>query len=100
SRRILLSLALAALSLATGCNGGDSASKTAATTTPKGSFDFEAPFTDRLPAALDAGSPVRIAGVQVGTVTRVTRSTSGGVVSMRIRIEPPWPRQVGAWPVR
>ena len=87
---------LAATLLLAGC-GGDHG-KTA--TTPPRTFDFEADFGSELPATLATGDPVRISGLSVGTVTRVTRSPSGGgVVAMRIRTRHESPASPGIWVV-
>jgi hypothetical protein len=84
--RAALSLALATALLGGGCGGDDDSP---VRTTPNGSFDLEAEFDEQLPPGLKTGSPVRIAGVNVGAVTKVTRSAAGGVVAMRIRELPP-----------
>jgi ABC-type transporter Mla subunit MlaD len=81
--RAALLLAMAA-ALLTGCRGNGAS----ALRTPDGSFDFEAQFGTNLPPAMNAGSPVRIDGVNVGTVTKVTRTGSGAVVQMRIQVPP------------
>jgi hypothetical protein len=85
SPRAAVLLALTA-TLLTGCNG----ERRATDTTPAGSFDFEAGFGTNLPPAVNAGSPVRIDGVNVGAVSGVKRAGSEVVVRIRLR-RPPAP---------
>ena len=85
-RRAALLLVLVLAAAAAGCNG----ERVATETTPAGSFDFEAEFGTNLPSALNAGSPVRIDGVNVGAVTDVRRAGTDVVVRIRLR-RPPAP---------
>ena len=91
--------ALAAAAAALGSCGGDGP-RTASTPQAPTTLRFEAATPFPLPAKLGTGNPVRIAGINIGTVTGVTRDAGSGVVQMRIRIRPAWPVAAGAWPVR
>jgi hypothetical protein len=79
-----------------GCGGGDKPKQTTEPTT----LSFEAAAAPELPREIGPGDPVRITGVNVGEVTNVTRSPSGALVQMRIRLHPVWPITSGAWPPR
>jgi hypothetical protein len=88
-----------AAALLAGC-GGDDKPKRPATQADATMLGFEAAFSPRLPQELGPTDPVRIAGVNVGTVTAVTRNSSSAIVRMRIRIRPAWPVEAGVWPPR
>jgi hypothetical protein len=91
--------ALAAAAATLGSCGGDGPRTTSTPQDPT-TLRFEAATPFPLPAKLGTGNPVRIAGINIGTVTGVTRNAGSGVVQMRIRIRPAWPVAAGAWPVR
>jgi hypothetical protein len=97
--------AIMAAAVLTGCGGDDRRAATTRTATtaqvpPAGTLEFSAVFAQKVPRTLDAGSPVRISGVNVGTVTSVNRLPSATTLGMRIRTLPKWPPRIGAWPVR
>jgi phospholipid/cholesterol/gamma-HCH transport system substrate-binding protein len=95
-RAAAVALAAAAL-LVAGCGDHAPAAKTATDLPAAGTFEFGALFAHALPETFDAGSPVRVRGISVGTVTSVVGVGGGTSVQMRIREYPKWP---GAWPVR
>ena len=79
--RLVCAQLLTTAALLAACGGGDRATTE---TTPAGHFDFTAYFAQPLPRTLAAGSPARIDGVNVGTVTKVSRTPSAGAVAMRL----------------
>jgi hypothetical protein len=91
--RLVVVAALVALA---GC-GGDDAPQDTQPKRPT-TLGFEAASGPDLPPEVGTGDPVRIAGVNVGAVTAVTRTPDGATVRMRIRLRPVWPTTSGAWP--
>ena len=94
-RALLVVVWLAAV-LAAGCGGSADAPREPPTI-QRGATEFHAAFDDAVPDAVRRGTPVRVAGVDVGRVVAVRRGGAGAVVRLRVRR---WPAAVGAWPVR
>ena len=70
--------AVAALVLLAGCGGSDRPSH------PPGVLQFTAEFAKPLPRGFTTGAPVRIAGVNVGTVSAIDKRT----VTLQVRATP------------
>jgi hypothetical protein len=71
-------LALLVATAPSGCGGR-------ATETTIAPLEIGAGFDEPLPKSLGPGSPVRISGIEVGTVTAVERVPGGAVVHMTMR---------------
>jgi hypothetical protein len=98
ARALAAALAAAALTAPAGCGGGDDPPEADTQAEQPTMFSFEAATGPDLPPGVGTGDPVRIAGVNVGAVTAVTRTTQGATVRMRVRIRPAWPVELGACP--
>jgi hypothetical protein len=73
--------AVAALLVLAGCGGSDTPSH------PPGVLEFSAEFAKPLPQGFTTGAPVRIAGVNVGTVSAIDKRT----VTLQVRAIPQRP---------